>query len=273
MGSKKISPLRGRRNVAKSGNSLPWSGHFELDKPLENILGSDYLEKVVRFKSAFLEYIQNPEVAKSEAIIRLAREAGIDLWPEKRGKGDRSYYELLLKGPKNQFYYSQIADDLFKWGELSTAISLLDEGITKLKDKELVNKRDLFITYTTYIGGSSAELRSLILMAARTDIDITIEGETGTGKEVVANLLHGLSNRKKKPFVAFSCAEVPPSLAESELLGHEKGSFTGALQKTRGLIEMANGGTLFIDELTSLPNEIQAVLLRTLQERDVKTCR
>jgi two-component system, NtrC family, response regulator AtoC len=110
---------------------------------------------------------------------------------------------------------------------------------------------------------------SLIEKATRTNISVIITGETGTGKELVAKAIHYNSVRAEKPFVAINMAAIPPDLAESELFGHEKGSFTGANFKRTGKFEEANGGTLFLDEIAEMDFTLQAKLLRTLQEKEI----
>ncbi len=95
-------------------------------------------------------------------------------------------------------------------------------------------------------------------------------GESGTGKELIAHFIHKLSPRKDKPLVPVDCTSIPESLAESELFGHEKGAFTGAYQSKKGLIEIANGGTIFFDEISRLSLPIQGKLLRALQEREIR---
>jgi two-component system NtrC family response regulator len=99
------------------------------------------------------------------------------------------------------------------------------------------------------------------------DVSVLLIGETGTGKEVFAQALHGLSPRKAQPFVAINCASIPENLLESELFGHEKGAFTGAIKRTHGKFELADHGTLFLDEIGDMPMPLQAKLLRFLQER------
>ena len=102
---------------------------------------------------------------------------------------------------------------------------------------------------------------------AKTDSTVYIHGESGTGKELIAKAIHLQSNRKEGPFVAINCAAIPENLLESELFGHEKGAFTGAVRSTKGLFTQANGGTLFLDEIGDMPLSIQVKLLRALEER------
>jgi transcriptional regulator with GAF, ATPase, and Fis domain len=99
---------------------------------------------------------------------------------------------------------------------------------------------------------------------------VLLRGETGTGKELVAHAIHINSPREEKPFVRVNCAALAPGVLESELFGHEKGSFTGAMERRRGRFELADGGTLFLDECGDLPMEVQIKLLRTLQEREIE---
>lgn len=108
-------------------------------------------------------------------------------------------------------------------------------------------------------------LRAMVERAAQSDAKVLITGESGTGKEVVARILHNRSPRAGKPFVAFNCANTTKDLVQSQLFGHEKGSFTGAIEKTDGIFGAGNGGTVFLDEIGELPVEVQGVLLRVLE--------
>jgi two-component system NtrC family response regulator len=121
--------------------------------------------------------------------------------------------------------------------------------------------------------GQSAVMRRIfdtIRRVARTDVTVLISGESGTGKELVARAIHANSPRRKNPFVAINCGAIPENLVESELFGHEKGSFTGAHAQRKGRLETADGGTVFLDEVAELSGPIQVKLLRILQDRQLE---
>ncbi len=121
------------------------------------------------------------------------------------------------------------------------------------------------------IVGESAVLKAVleeVQLVAPTDSTVLILGETGTGKELIARALHAQSKRSTRPFIRVNCAAIPASLIASELFGHEKGAFTGALQRRLGRFEAANHGTIFLDEIGELPMETQIALLRVIQERE-----
>jgi len=140
----------------------------------------------------------------------------------------------------------------------------------KLEEENVVLKAELSkVHHVGEILGNSDAIRYVLqraLQVSPTDATVLLEGETGVGKELVANYVQQYSNRKHKPFIKINCATIPATLLESELFGHVKGAFTGADRSKRGLVEIAHGGTLFLDEIGEFPIELQAKLLRFLQE-------
>ncbi len=143
-------------------------------------------------------------------------------------------------------------------------------GLSKLREKAC--EAPIEASCCTMIGRSEPmqKLYRGVDKCARNDAPVFISGESGTGKELTAHAIHEHSGRAAAPFVAINCAAIPPSLLQSELFGHERGAFTGALQRKIGRIEAAAGGTLFLDEIGDMPHECQAVLLRFLQEGTIE---
>ncbi|VAW35053.1 Nitrogen regulation protein NR(I) [hydrothermal vent metagenome] len=146
--------------------------------------------------------------------------------------------------------------------------------LKELEEENILLKKDIHSRYgfSNIIGTSPlmVEVYTLITSAAGTRTNVLVSGESGTGKELVARALHTESERKDKPFVTINCGAIPENLLESELFGHKKGAFTGAVKDKAGLAEMADGGTLFLDEITELPLNLQVKLLRFLQEKTVR---
>lgn len=144
----------------------------------------------------------------------------------------------------------------------------------QLKDENRYLRQELANSYAfdNLIGRSPGMLRvfDVIKSVANSPSTVLISGETGTGKEIVARAIHFNSDRTGKPFIKMNCAALPEGLIESELFGHEKGAFTGAVRSSVGRFEQANGGTLLLDEISEIPSPIQAKLLRVIQERELE---
>ncbi|NWG29812.1 MAG: sigma 54-interacting transcriptional regulator [Ignavibacteriaceae bacterium] len=162
-------------------------------------------------------------------------------------------------------YLSLILSNYYAFEEIKILTKNLEQEKNYLLDEiNLTNNIQEII-------GNSQQLNyalNKVKQVAPLDATVLILGETGTGKELIAKAIHNLSSRKENAFITVNCAALPAQLIESELFGHEKGSFTGALEKRIGKFEVANGGTIFLDEIGELPLEIQAKLLRVLQEKE-----
>lgn len=173
---------------------------------------------------------------------------------------------------------------LFSHGELIGAIAVIQdikELIDKLEksEEELNFYKEEFIknisndSFSNEIIGSHGTLKDIIYISKKAGMStstVLVRGESGTGKELIAKFIHNSSKRKDMPFVKINCAAIPENLLESELFGYEKGAFTGAIKSKPGKFEIADGGTIFLDEIGDMPLSMQVKLLRTLQEREIE---
>jgi formate hydrogenlyase transcriptional activator len=186
---------------------------------------------------------------------------------------------LIIARKRSNFFTPQDVDFLTgASGQIAIAIenALAYREISELKDKLAQEKVYLEEEFRSEMGfeqiiGNSSGLKHVLQMvetAAPSDATILLLGETGTGKELIARAIHDRSRRKQRTFVKLNCAAIPTGLVESELFGHEKGAFTGAIAQKIGRLELADQGTLFLDEVGDIPIEIQPKLLRVLQERE-----
>jgi two-component system C4-dicarboxylate transport response regulator DctD len=185
------------------------------------------------------------------------------------GHGDVALAVEAMRGGAHDF--------LEKPYDADHLVAVLDRAVAQRRlNAEVHRLRDAVGTTapleTRFVGLSAAaqSLRTQIAQLASLDVDVLVHGETGTGKEVVARALHDFGKRRARPFVALNCAAIPESVFESEIFGHDRGAFTGAAHKRVGRIEHADGGTVFLDEIESMPLSLQAKLLRIIQERVVE---
>ncbi|MFZ4589819.1 MAG: sigma-54-dependent transcriptional regulator [Ignavibacteria bacterium] len=159
---------------------------------------------------------------------------------------------------------------------LDEFILKIEKAIEKIKiTKELFSFKNLITEKEPYLGiiGTSKrmmEVYDFIDKTSKINVNVLIQGQSGTGKELVARALHFSSDRKDHPFVAINCSAIPENLLESELFGHTKGAFTGAIENQKGVFEQANNGTLFLDEIAEMPYQLQAKLLRVLENWEFK---
>lgn len=176
--------------------------------------------------------------------------------------------DFLKQGAKDYIVKNEHTKELL-WNAL---IRVRENISLKQEVEDLKGELEKKYSFENTIIGQSDSLKAIfskISKALNSNINVSITGETGTGKEVVARAIHYNSSRKNKPFVAINMAAVPKELMESEFFGHEKGAFTGASEKSIGKFEQANGGTIFLDEIAELDLNLQSKLLRALQEREI----
>ena len=214
-----------------------------LDIKMPGITGLDLLDKVREMNSNLLVVIMTAEASMKNAVEAMKRGA----------------YDYITK-PFDLDVIDAIIEKVARARDIAGQVVTLKQ---ELKDRYQVEKN--------IVGNSSAmqEVYKTIGKVAVSDVTILIQGESGTGKELVARAVHFNSERLGKPFIAINCAAIPRDLLESELFGSEKGAFTGAGERKQGKFEQANHGTLFLDEIGDMPLDLQAKILRVLQEQEV----
>ena len=199
-----------------------------------------------------LEFLQEVNLRPTKPlVVMMGKEVDTGVTAVKEGAHD-----YLLKPFSNE----QVQILIKKAGQFAQVVNVnqyLAQSETEAPENEILGDHP-----------ATEQLRKLIRRVAQTDATALIQGENGTGKELVARALHNNSPRKDGPFIKLNCAAMPENLVESELFGHEKGSFTGATNKREGRFELAHGGTILLDEISEMPLPLQAKLLRVLQERE-----
>ena len=216
---------------------------------------------------AWLFHPEDLEQLRNDREQRMQRGIPFELEMRARLK-DRQYRWFLVQ-------YKPLIDEaghVLRWYATGTDIDDRKRAETQVKNENLALREEISrASMFEEIVGASEAVRAVLQQVGKvapTDSTVLITGETGTGKELIARAIHNRSGRSARAFVTVNCAAVPPSLIASELFGHERGAFTGALQRRQGKFELADGGTIFLDEVGELPADTQLALLRVLQERE-----
>src|SRR3989339_2013546 len=234
---------------------------------------SGILQKVIKEKKPLLyhDVMSDPHLSQFESvqIHRIKSVIGVPITRDEKVWG-----VIVADSQLDRREFTE--ENLLFLSFFSNLVSLALERIIKLEELEkenqiLINRLQLTEEIPEMIGHSSAvrNLTHLIHKVAFTDATVLIIGESGTGKEIAAKAIHELSKRKDKPFLAQFCGSIPDNLLESELFGYKKGSFTGANADKQGLLEAADGGTFFLDEIADISTALQAKLLRVLENREI----
>lgn len=282
------------RKAAKIGKAI--GGTSQLEEGAESwclpigefVLACSNVERVKRNNDLRLSLIESlpfiAKVAGGEAVIfdsQGKRIATVD----SQGNIDHQNLGLVSKGARESMIKQKpvIGESSSVKGAMAVRIPITQEFGFGFNNVEMIRRNSKLVdevrkhqtakyNFSDIIGESSLmkRVKETAILAAKSDSNVLIYGETGTGKELFAHSIHNASKRYSKPFIAINCAALPPTLIESELFGYEGGAFTGAKKDGHpGVFEQANGGTLFLDEISEMDIGLQAKLLRVLQEREV----
>ena len=249
--------------LGPDGKTL-YANRFVLDYSglsIEEVMADD-------FRARFF-HPDDIERSQDERQHALERGAPFELELRARRK-DGQYRWLLIR-------YNPLRDEegrIIRWYATGTDIDDRKQAEERIHKENLALREEVdHSSMFEEIVGSSEALRKVLVQVAKvapSDSTVLVLGETGTGKELIARAIHKRSKRSSRLLIRVNCAAIPPSLIASELFGHEKGAFTGALQRRLGRFELADGGTIFLDEIGDLPAETQIALLRVLQEREIE---
>ena len=247
---------------------------------LQSLLKANgYVVETARDGNAALDIVRKGGVDIAVTDLRMAPMDGMTLFHEIKAMAPEipvilltayASVETAIEAMKNGIF--DYLTKPFKVDDLIACLKRAEEQVSKSATTAAKPEHPVRYRFENFIASSPLMMNvcDTIQKVAPTAATVLINGESGTGKEIIARTIHCNSTRAKRPWVAVNCAAIPENLLESEMFGHMKGSFTGAVADKEGLFEAANGGTLFLDEISSMPLILQGKLLRVLQEKEIR---
>lgn len=272
--------MRKKKKKNKKANVLVVDDEKSMRETMSMLLRDDYNLKVAKSGKDAIEVVKNHPIDLVLLDIRLPEIDGIEVLKIIKNIDDSIEVIMVTAVIMVKHAVEAIRAGAHNYITKPFDIDSLQEQVEKVLEKRALMQENLLLRqmieeehqFEKIVGKSKAirDVFKVIDDVARSNATVLITGESGTGKELVAKAIHNRSPRKDKLFVAVNCAAIPENLLESELFGHERGSFTGANERQIGKFELANGGTLFLDEIGSMPLAMQAKLLRTIQEKEIE---
>jgi DNA-binding NtrC family response regulator len=271
---------RKKKTKIKKANILVVDDEKSMRDSMHMLLRDDYHVRLAKSGKEAISIIKEHPVDLVLLDIRLPEIDGIEILKIIKGHDENIEVIMVTAVIMVKHAVEAIRMGAYDYITKPFDIDALQEQVEKVLEKRTLMQENSMLRLMIEkdyqfekIIGKSKEIREVFKIiddVARSNATVLITGESGTGKELVARAIHNRSPRQDKLFVAVNCAAIPENLLESELFGHERGSFTGAHERQIGKIEIANGGTLFLDEIGSMPLPMQAKLLRVIQEKEIE---
>lgn len=272
--------MKKRNKRKQEANILVVDDEKSMRDTMHMLLQDSYNVHLARSGKEAIEIVRNQPVDLVLLDIRLPEIDGIEVLKIIKGIDESIEVIMVTAVIMVRHAVEAVRHGAYDYITKPFDIDALQEQVEKVLEKRILVRENTLLRSMIEkdyqfekIIGKSKEIREIFKIiddVARSNATVLITGESGTGKELVARAIHNRSSRKDKLFVAVNCAAIPENLLESELFGHERGSFTGASERQIGKFEIANGGTLFLDEIGSMPLPMQAKLLRAIQQKEIE---
>lgn len=272
--------MKKKRKNKKKANILVVDDEKSMRETMQMLLKERYTVHLAKSGKEAIQVVKNHQIDLVLLDIRLPEIDGIEVLKIIKGIDESIEIIMVTAVIMVGKAVEAIRHGAYDYITKPFDIESLQEQVAKVLEKRLLQIENLSLRSLIEkdyqfekIVGKSKEIRAVFKIiddVAKSNATILITGESGTGKELVARAIHNRSSRKNKLFIAVNCAAIPENLLESELFGHERGSFTGATERQIGKFEIADGGTLFLDEIGALPLPMQAKILRAIQQKEIE---